>query len=280
MLTYERKIQSHSGDAVVVISEDGSIELRGYDPEQEDMMVFMTGQESQCHGLADLLAGALEKPTKYYALEWVIDDIRGAWSLAADCLEMAFWAYAKSFYEPWRRELEEQSPSFIMQSVQVMRKIVDVRTRFLPSDWPRQQFDAGVPSHDILYQQVGLAEEAAEGLSRALAGTKKGEARVLDSLYMAVARIYRSILHHGGFGTNFSYGQTPRELREEWFEAAVRDATFAVHHACWARAFLLKFPEQLSGYEQCVDEAFGRFVLGMNELDNGNPWPELKNHGG
>lgn len=280
MLTYERKIKSSSGEAVVVILEDGSIELQGYDPEQEDMLAFMTGQESACHSLGKLLEQTHERPVQVYALEWVVDDIRGAWSLAADSLEAAFWAYAKRFYEPWKQQFEETNPGVILQSVATVRKLVDVRTRFFPSTWLQEEIRAGLPSQDELFQLQDRASDTQVQLERgAFAGPSPSETRVLDDLYGAVARLYKAILYNGGLSTNFSYSLSLRERREEWFESAVRDSTASIHSSCWARALLGPAREETPRYKQYVDEIFGRFVVGMHELDNYRPWPELKNHG-
>ena len=282
MLTYERKLAHRDGEATVVISEDGAIEIRGYDRAYDEMLGAMGAGDSPCLQLAELL-GRMEHPSapvKVYALEWVIDDICGAWSLAADSTELAFWKYAKRFYEPWKQELEETDPGFVMKAVRTVRKIVEVRMNFFSGDWFRQEFDAGVPcSTDELFALCDAADGALTDVERAgFWGPDNKEKRVLEGLYDAVCRLYRSIRYHGAFMTNFSYGQSPRERRGEWFESAVRDAVGAVHQACWSLSYAGSGGARQSVRDYCkaVDEAFGRFVLGMHELDNHRPWPELK----
>lgn len=280
MLTYERKLAHRNGEATVAISEDGTIEIRDYDRAYDEMLGAMGGTDSPCLELAELLGRVDESaPAKLYALEWVVDDIRGAWALAADSTELAFWEYAEKFYEPWKQEFEKTNPGFVMKSVHIVRKIIDVRTRFFPSDWFRQEFDAGVPcSPDELSALCDTADDALTNVERAgFWGPDNREKRVLEGLYGAVSRLYRSIRNHGAFMTNFSYGQTMREKREEWFELAVRDAVGAVHHACWSRSHVgVSARQSHQAYCRVADESFGRFVAGMHELDNYRPWPELK----
>ena len=257
MLTYRKHVECSGFDTVIVIREDGELEIEGYDIEYEIAYAAMGGKgESVCKKLVEKWP---ESKTAAICELLVEDDVVPL-SLAADMVSHAYMMFEQSNQAAERQPPDEEH--YIMDAVSFTRNLVELKTN-------------PPPPHSDFWVTYDLEEEDTK------ISTIEGKCFAQNS-FEARKRRERYGWDAKHINIFDAAGYLSRAAASKIIHTATRDyevgyySALAITEACWAIAFSAgegyTRKELLARFDDAKNWTVAHFVHQMNRFEATGEW--------
>jgi hypothetical protein len=260
MLTYRKPVECSGFDAIIVVREDGELEIDGYDIEYEIAYAAMGGKgESVCKKLVEKWS---ESKTAAIC-ELLVEDPVVPLSLAADVVSRAYMMFKQSNQAACRQPPDEEH--YIMDAVSFARNLVELKTNPPPLHSDFWVTYNSLEEDTKIYTIAGkcFAQNSFEARKRR--GQYGWEAKHINIFDAAgyLSRAASKSVHEPHF--------TATRDQEVGYYSAL-----AITEACWTIAFSTgegyTRKDLLARFDDAKNWTVARFVHQMNRFEATGEW--------
>lgn len=273
MLTYRKPVECFGSDAVIVIREDGELEIEGYDIEYDIAVAAMGGDgESVCKKLVEKWS----KSKTAAICELLAEDPVVPLSLAADTVSHAYMIFNESNQAAGRSQ--DADEHYIMDAISFTRNLVELKTH-LPSD-----SDNFWDTYDPLEEDVKISRIEGKCFTQNSFESRKRHERagwyakhinIFDAAgYLSRAASKAIYVEQDKVPSSASVGSVLSH--DELVEAVWYYAALAISEACLTIAFSTENPcnnaEINTRFYHATNWTVARFVHQMNRFEAAGEW--------